>query len=85
VDNSAHFRVCLHSTLWFDVYLRQKPVEEAVKIARKYVTDTKLEIPLEEDGLFVVVHNQLEKDLAFTPCRHATNYIASNCGIYELL
>ncbi|RGB31041.1 hypothetical protein C1646_671218 [Rhizophagus diaphanus] len=69
VDGAARFQVSLKPELWYNVYLRWKPIEEATKIAQQYVTDTRAEIPLEEDGPFVIEYDKPEKELAFAQCK----------------
>ena len=58
--------------MWYDVYLRIKPsLTEVVKIARDYVTATRLSIPPEEDGPFVIDYEETEKDKAYIPCSNS--------------
>ncbi|GBC03486.1 hypothetical protein RclHR1_05140020 [Rhizophagus clarus] len=69
LQDFAEFRICLDPVLWYDVYLRINPsLTEVVKIARDYVTTTRMSIPPEEDGPFVVDYEETEKDKAYIPC-----------------
>ncbi|POG64668.1 hypothetical protein GLOIN_2v1782606 [Rhizophagus irregularis DAOM 181602=DAOM 197198] len=72
-ENKAFFVACLNPVLWFDVYLRGKPLEEATKLARMFVTNTRLVVPVEKIALFEVEHNKTVNDLAFTQCKFGRN------------
>src|SRR3954468_3062082 len=63
----AEFKICLDPVLWYDIYLRIKPLTEAVKIAREYVNTTQTSIPPEEDGPFVIDYKETKKDSAYIP------------------
>lgn len=50
LQDSAEFRICLYPVAWYDRYLRINPnFSEAVRIARRYVSTTRSEIPSEEE------------------------------------
>ncbi|GBC36605.2 paREP15 coiled-coil protein [Rhizophagus irregularis DAOM 181602=DAOM 197198] len=72
-EDKAFFVACLNPVLWFDVYLRGKPLEEATKIARTFVTNTRLAVPVEKIAPFEVEHNKTVNDLAFTQCKFGRN------------
>lgn len=72
-ENKAFFVACLNPVLWFDVYLRGKPLEEATKIAKTFVTNTRLAVPVEKIAPFEVEHNKTVNDLAFTQCKFGRN------------
>ncbi|RIA86389.1 hypothetical protein C1645_829353, partial [Glomus cerebriforme] len=69
-NDKAFFTLCLNPVLWFDVYLRKKDLEVSVKIARTYVTNTRLTVSYENDKIvpFEVEYNETVNNLAFTLC-----------------
>jgi hypothetical protein len=85
-EEKACFRLCLDTSLWFDVYLRTMPdFDEAVKIARQYVTATRLNISPEDEAPFIIDHKETEKEKAFALCSYFPNcrFPKENCCEYE--
>ncbi|CAG8742841.1 9490_t:CDS:1, partial [Acaulospora morrowiae] len=62
-DDKAFFTICLNPVLWFDVYLRKKDLEASARIARTYVTNTRLAV-----SPFEVEYSETVKNPAFTLC-----------------
>ncbi|EXX59901.1 uncharacterized protein OCT59_000363 [Rhizophagus irregularis] len=82
LQENAQFQICLDPVLWYDVYLRVNPrLDEAVRIAREYVTSIRTQILPEEDGPFVVEYDEIEKDKAFIPCNKIYLIINPNVTI----
>ncbi|PKY48532.1 hypothetical protein RhiirA4_464162 [Rhizophagus irregularis] len=84
-EKQAFFKICLKTSLWFDVYLRTMPdFAMAVNIARQYVTKTRLNISPQEDAPFVIDYKETEKDKAFIICPIFRDYgtckYTKNCG-----
>src|SRR3954454_5511150 len=81
----AHFRLCLDASLWFDVFLRQYDLSKTVKIARDYVTNTRLQISPKDEAPFVIDYKESEKDKAFILCHYWPNckYSIENCSEYN--
>ena len=50
-DDKALFTLCLNPVLWFDLYLSKKDLDVAARIARTYVTNTRLTVPYENDKM----------------------------------
>ncbi|CAG8714292.1 13632_t:CDS:2 [Rhizophagus irregularis] len=84
LQENAQFQICLDPVLWYDVYLRVNPrLDEAVRIAREYVTSIRTQILPEEDGPFVVEYDEIEKDKAFIPCNKIYLIINPNVGLVQ--
>lgn len=84
LQENAQFQICLDPVLWYDVYLRVNPrLDEAVRIAREYVTSIRTQILPEEDGPFVVEYDEIEKDKAFIPCNKI--YLIINPNVVSVL
>lgn len=80
-DENVLLRVCLDTKSWYDVYLRTKPRDEAVMIARQYITDTRNKVSSEKDGPSIINLNlELEKEKAYTPCNKAAFHSINLCG-----
>jgi len=71
-DEKAFFTLCLNPVSWFDVYLRKKDLEVSAKIARTYVTNTRLTVSYENDKIapFEVEYSETVKNSAFTLCKY---------------
>ncbi|CAG8598457.1 14056_t:CDS:2 [Funneliformis caledonium] len=62
----AYFWLCLDTSLWFDIYLRTMPdFAEAVRIAREYVTTTRLNVSSKDEAPFIIDYKGTEKGKAF--------------------
>jgi hypothetical protein len=85
-DENVLLRVCLDTKSWYDVYLRTKPRNEAVMIARQYIIDTQNKVSSEKDGPSIVNLNldlenlDLEKEKTYTPCNKTTFHAKNLCG-----
>ena len=80
-DENVLLRICLDTKLWYDEYLRTKPRDEAVMIAKKYITDTQNKVSSEKDGPSIVNLNpELEKEKAYTLCNRANYHSINLCG-----
>lgn len=59
----ACFRLCLDTSLWFDIYLHIIPdFAEAVRIVKDYVTTTRLNVSPEDEAPFIIDYKETEKD-----------------------
>ncbi|RHZ71244.1 hypothetical protein Glove_261g94 [Diversispora epigaea] len=81
-DNKAFFTMCLNPVLWFDVYLRKKSLDVATKIARTFVTNTRLTVPYENEKVspFEVEHCQTVNSLAFSTCIYGKSCSDRKCS-----
>ncbi|GBC09210.1 hypothetical protein RclHR1_00870001 [Rhizophagus clarus] len=70
LQNTAQFRICLDTVLWYDVYLRMELIDETARVAREYIKNTRMQIFPEDDGPFVIDHKEVEKDTAFIRCNN---------------
>ncbi len=87
LQNSAELRICLDTVAWYDCYLRVNPdLSKVVEIARKYVSTTRREIPPDEDGPFVIDHQEIEKEKAYIRCTrtHDKNNLVCKCSKYTI-
>ncbi|CAI2168436.1 3128_t:CDS:2 [Funneliformis geosporum] len=74
LQNSAEFRICLDTVVWYDCYLRVDPdLNKVVEMARKYISTTRREIPPDEDGPFVIDYQEIEKEKAYIRCTRPHN------------
>ena len=73
-DDKALFTLCLNPVLWFDLYLSKKDLDVAARIARTYVTNTRLTVPYENDKMapFEVEHSETIDNSAFKLCEYGS-------------
>jgi hypothetical protein len=81
-DGKAFFTLCLNPILWFDLYLGKKDLDVSVKIARTYVTNTRLTIPYENDKMasFEIEHSETINNSAFQLCKYGKDCRKPECG-----
>ncbi|CAG8737318.1 12255_t:CDS:2 [Dentiscutata erythropus] len=76
-DDKAFFTLCLNPVLWFDVYLRKKDLNISAKIAKSYITNTRLTVSYEnyyKTAPFEVEYSETVNSSAFALCEYERKY-----------